>query len=171
MNPKIYFRNFLENAEDRGWVASYKWTVADTYQEMKSKLAPADYLKGSRSHKKGFEAKWWAIDVEAHEGTNIGIDLEILADRRILRKPQWLINRFHLEVSAEPKKVVEEWSKRESVFKALAPDNEKLTLQQIRRTGPDRYTAFINGKDINVQTKSHWSEYWFISMAWRSLEI
>lgn len=166
--PKDGFRSFLERAEDDGWIASFKWIGAETWPALKEKLGGPAVAGISRTHKKALDGNWWALEVEAHEGTAVGVDLELLFERPILEKPDWIVRRLGMAKAAEPKKIIEEWSAREAAFKALAPDNEKILLSQLRRSAANTLSVLTPKGDRSVQVRSHWNGKWCLSLGWRT---
>lgn len=168
-SPRDGFRSFLERAEDDGWIASYRWVTADSWNLLREKLGGPAKPGISRTHKKGTDGMWWAVEIEAHEGTAVGIDLEILFQRPILEKPDWIVRRLGMARAGTPKSIIEEWSTRECAFKALAPDNQKILLSQLRRTAPTTITVLTQTGDRMVQIRSHWSGHWCLSLGWRTV--
>jgi hypothetical protein len=167
-NPKIGFRSFLEKAENDGWIASYRWITGDSWGLLKNKLNGPAAEGFSRSHKKFTDGQWWAVEVEAHDGTVVGIDLELLLSRPILDKPDWITRRLALSKAGTPQKIIEEWSSREAAFKALAPDNSKLLLSQLRWTAPNTLGVFSTAGERLVQIRSFWYGKWCLCLGWRS---
>lgn len=169
-NPQNAFRNFLEKAESDGWIASYKWVNAESFGLLRQKLGGKKQSEEiSRTHKKGTDGKWWSVEVEAHYGTAVGIDLELLISRPILEDPVWISNRLGISRNLSPKGILEEWSAREATFKSLAPENRGLLLSQIRKTGTGAYTAYFPGGEKSVQVRSLLMGKWLLTLAWRSL--
>jgi hypothetical protein len=166
--PKDGFRNFLSKAENDAWLASYKWTVADNYPQLKLKLGGPRAENSSRTHKKGTDGSWWALDAEAHEGTQIGVDLELFMTRPILTDPDWITRRLNLSRSLSPQKILEEWSAREASFKALAPNNGKILMSHFKRTSPTALSVFTPQGDRSIQVRTAWAGKWLLSIAWSS---
>ncbi len=166
--PKNAFKAFLERAENDGWIASYKWHEAETFGLLRQKLKGPVKEGFSRSHKKGTDGHWWGVEVEAHFGTSVGIDLEILISRPILDNPSWITQRLNIARTSSPKNIIEEWSVRESAFKALSPDNDKIVVSQFRKTAPNTLTVYTNHGDKSVQTRATWAGKWMLSLAWRT---
>ena len=160
---------FLEKAENDGWIAGYKWFDGDTFGLLKQKLKGPCKESFSRTHKKGTDGHWWALEVEAHFGTAVGVDLEILISRPILDRPHWITQRLGLGRTSGPKAILEEWSMREAAFKAIRPDNEGLVVSQFRRTAPNTYTVYANIGERSVQTRAFWAGKWLLSLAWRTI--
>jgi hypothetical protein len=167
-NPKDAFRNFLEKAENDAWIASYKWTSGETFGELKKKLKYPCPSEISRTHKKGSDGFWWALEVEAHEGTQVGVDLEIFMSRPILTRPKWITERLNLPESTQPQKILEEWSSREAAFKSFRPDNDKMLLSQFKRGAHGAYTVFGSFGEKPCQVRNAWAGKWVLSLAWRS---
>lgn len=167
IDHKTAFRNFLGRAEDDGWIASYQWSSKDSFVLLREEMNAVDYELGSRTHKKSTDGIWWGLNVEAQFGTSIGVDLELLIERPILNNPEWISNRLGISRSSSSKEVLEEWACREAAFKCLAPNNKGLYLSQFRKVAPGKYTIFMNGQDLNIQTKMHWWEKWLLALAWR----
>jgi hypothetical protein len=168
--PQDGFRSFLEKAEADGWIASYKWTGAESFGLLRQKLGgkkTSDEI--SRTHKKGTDGRWWACEVEAHYGTSVGVDLELLISRPILEDPTWISNRLGLSRNLTPKLLLEEWSCREAAFKAMAPDNKGIRMTQIRRTGTGSYTVYSPSGEKSLQVRSFMNGKWLLTLAWRSL--
>lgn len=167
--PKNAFRAFLERAEDDGWIASYRWFEAESYGLLKQKLKGPCPEGFSRTHKKSTDGLWWAVEVESHDGTAVGIDLEILISRPILDNPSWITRRLNIPRNQNPQKILEEWSGREAAFKALAPKNENVFVSQFKRTAPNTLTLFTATSDVSVQVRTSWAGKWLMTLAWRSL--
>jgi len=167
MDHKIAFRNFLSRAEDDGWIASYNWRSKESFILLREEMKQDGHELGSRTHKKGTNGVWWGLSVEAQYGTSIGVDLEFLIERPILDNPEWISNRLGISRSSSSKEVLEEWACREAAFKCLAPLNKGVFLSQFRKSAAGKYTIFINGQDMNIQTKVHWWEKWILTLAWR----
>jgi|GEM_PF-1073651 len=167
-NPSQGFRSFLERAEEDGWIASYRWFQAETFGLLKLKLNGPAKENFSRTHKKGTDGIWYAVEVEAHYGTSVGVDLELLMPRPILDNPEWIQRRLGMARAGSPRAVIEEWSSREAGFKALAPDNKKIVLSQFRRTAPNSLTVLTQGGEFSVQTRTNWSSKWVMALAWRT---
>ncbi len=167
--PKNAFRAFLERAEDDGWIASYRWFEAESYGLLKQKLKGPCPESFSRTHKKGTDGLWWAVEVEGHDGTAVGIDLEILISRPILDQPSWISHRLNLPRNLNPQKILEEWSSREAAFKALAPDNKNVFMSQFKRTAPNTLTLYTATSDKSLQVRTNWAGKWLMTLAWRSL--
>jgi len=166
-NPKEAFRAFLEKAESDSWIAAYTWFSAESFGQLKSKMKKIK--EGfSRTHKKGTDGLWWGLEVEAHFGTVVGVDLELLMERPILEKPDWITTRLGMSRTSTPKQILEEWSLRESSFKAFAPNNEKILLSQFRRTAPNTFSLLSATGERSVQTRASWSSRWVATLAWRS---
>ena len=169
-SPQSGFKSFLEKAEADGWIASYKWQNAETFGLLRQKLGGKNTKEEiSRTHKKGTDGKWWSCEVEAHYGTAVGVDLELLISRPILEDPAWISNRLGLARNLSPKALLEEWSSREAVFKSLAPDNKGMLLSQIRKSGNGTYTAFSHTSEKSAQVRSAVVGKWMLTLAWRSL--
>jgi hypothetical protein len=167
--PREGFRSFLNKAEVDGWIAGARWRHSDSYVLLKNDLGPSRLADGfSRTHKKGTDGIWWACEVEAHYGTTVGLDLEILISRPILDDPTWISRRLGISRPATPKATLEEWSHREAVYKALYPGNEHLRLSQIRRSGASLYSVFTPQGESSVQVRSSWHGKWLLTLAWRS---
>ncbi|MBS1983196.1 MAG: hypothetical protein JST16_03410 [Bdellovibrionales bacterium] len=174
MNPAVprdAFRSFLERAEDDGWIASYKWVSADTWVQLREKLGGAAVAGVSRTHKKGTDGVWWAVEVESHEGTSVGVDLEMLIERPVLDRPDWILRRLGMSKGASPKNIIEEWSLRESAFKALAPDNARVTLSQLRHTSPNTLSLLTQTGEKSIQVRSMWSGKWCLTLGWRTVTV
>ena len=169
--PKDAFRTFLERIQDDGWISDYKWVQAESYPALKQKLGKVDPLTHSRSHKKAMDGTWWALDVEAFDGTSVGVDLELLIQRPILDNPEWITNRLGIARTSTPKNIIEEWSLREASFKAFYPGNSKMLLSQFKRTSPQVYSIYSQKGDLSVQVRSAWIGPWVLSFAWRTREI
>ena len=167
--PREAFKSFLDRAEDDGWLSSYKWHSADTFGLLRMKLNGSVREGWTRTHKKSTDGTWWALEIQAHDGTSIGVDLEILIERPILDNPQWITNRLNMPRHSQPRQILEEWSCRESAFKALAPDNSKILLGQFRRSAANTLTVLSQSSDRSVQTRASWAGRWVLSLAWRSL--
>lgn len=168
-SPRDGFRSFLERAEDDGWVAGYRWLVGESWPSLREKLGGPPKPGVSRTHKKGTDGRWWALEIEAHEGTAVGIDLEILFERPILERPGWILRRLGIGKPAAPKNLIEEWSSRECVFHALAPENDRVLLSQLRRTAPGTFGVLTQQGDRLVQVRTNWAGKWCLSIGWRSL--
>lgn len=168
-NPVTGFKSFLNRAEEDGWIAAYRWTKAETFGLLKIKLGGPVKEGWSRTHKKGTDGFWYALEIEAHYGTAVGIDLELLMPRPILDNPDWILRRLGMTRSGSPRAIIEEWSAREAAFKALAPDNKKILVSQFRRTAPNSLTVLTQGGDLAVQTRTSWASKWVAALAWRTL--
>jgi hypothetical protein len=167
-NPRDTFRNFLERAEQDAWISSYRWVTADSYSQLKSKLGGPRTEGVSRTHKKGTDGVWWALEVEAHEGTKVGVDLEIHIARPVLDDPEWITERLNISRSSSPTKILEEWSSREAAFKSLWPDNEKILMSHFRRSAPNALSVFTPQGDKSIQVRTSWAGKWLLSLAWKS---
>jgi hypothetical protein len=168
--PQDGFKSFLEKAEADGWIASYKWVGADSFGLLRQKLGgkkTSDEI--SRTHKKGTDGRWWSCEVEAHYGTSVGVDLELLISRPILEDPTWICNRLNLPRNLSPKNLLEEWTSREAAFKSLAPDNKGLKISQFRKSGTGSYTIFTPNGEKSMQVRSATNGKWILTLAWRSL--
>jgi hypothetical protein len=165
---RISFRNFLERAQDESWIASYEWYKEDNFKKLKQNMKKVSYDIGSTSHKKSTDGNFWGIIVECFEGTSIGVDLELLIDRPVLKNTEWLSQRFGISKSSTPKQIMEEWACREAAFKCFAPDNQNLYLSQIRKSAPNTYSIFSTGGGRSVQTRIMWRDNWVLALAWRS---
>jgi hypothetical protein len=166
-NPRDGLRNFLERAEQDAWIASYKWVSADSFLQLREKLGRVK--EGwSRSHKRSTDGTWWALEVEGHEGTVVGVDLEILISRPLLTDPEWITTRLNIARSSTPQKILEEWASREAAFKALAPNNAGVLLSHFRRTAPNTLTAYTPAGERSVQVRAQWGGRWVSSIAWKS---
>jgi hypothetical protein len=167
-SPRDGFRNFLERAENDSWIASYRWFHAESFGSLKKKmgLIEANY---SRTHKRGTDGIWWGLEVEAHEGTCIGVDLEIMISRPLLDDPEWITTRLNIPRGSTSQKIMEEWSNREAAFKSFAPDNSRMLLSQFRRTAPHTLGIFAPEGERSAQVRTHWAGRWVVSLAWRSL--
>jgi 4'-phosphopantetheinyl transferase EntD len=169
---KDAFRSFLGQAEDDGWIAGYKWYQAESYTALRHLLGPPGHREGfSRTHKKGNDGTWWALEVEMHDRTGVGVDLEVLMERPILSNPRWITERLGISRSATPKIIIEEWSAREAAFKALYPHNENVFLSQFRRAQGGRYEILTAQGAQSLQVKSAWQQTWVLSLAWRSVVL
>ena len=167
--PKNAFRAFLERAENDGWIAGYKWIEAESFGLLRQKLKGPCKEGFTRTHKKGTDGHWWAVEVEAHFGTSVGVDLEILISRPILDNPAWITQRLNISRTSTPKSIVEEWSNREAAFKALTSENNGLVVSQFRRSASNTLTIFTNQGDKSVQTRAAWAGKWVLSLAWRTI--
>jgi hypothetical protein len=168
-SPVNGFKSFLDRAEEDGWIASYRWTKAETFGLLKIKLGGPAKEGFSRSHKRGTDGIWYALEVESHYGTSVGVDLELLMPRPILDNPEWILRRLGMTRTGSPRAIIEEWSAREAAFKALSTDNVKIVMSQFRRTAPNTLTVLSQGGDHAVQTRTSWSSKWVVSLAWRTL--
>jgi hypothetical protein len=168
MNPRDSFRNFLERAEQDAWIASYKWFVAETFGFLKIKMGKLPGENYSRSHKRGTDGLWYGVEVEAHEGTGIGVDLELLVSRPILDDPSWITTRLNMPRTSSPQKILEEWSAREAAFKSLAPNNQGVLVSHFRRSAPGTLALFSPQGESLIQTRTSVSQKWVLSLAWRS---
>lgn len=169
-NPRDGFRSFLDKAESDGWIAGYKWVCSEHFGQLRDKLGGIGPVEEkSRSHKKGTDGLWWGVEVEAHYGTSVGVDLEFLMQRPILDDPTWITTRLGIARNTQPKNILEEWSSRESAFKALAPNNQKILISQFRRSAPGTLTVYTAEGERNVQLRSAWSGRWVLTLAWRTL--
>lgn len=166
--PRDGLRSFLSRAEDDGWIASHKWVSADSWPALKEKLKGPTAPGFSRTHKKGTDGLWWALEVEAHEGTAVGVDLEILFQRPVLEKPDWILRRLNLARGGTARSIIEEWSSREAAFKSLAPDNQGLLLSQLRRSAPNVLQVLTSQGDRQVQVRTAWTGHWCMSLGWRT---
>jgi len=166
--PRDGFKNFLEKAENDSWIAGFRWVKGDTYPQIKSQLSTKRAENVSRTHKKGTDGVWWALETEAHYGTHVGVDLELFMVRPILVNSEWITNRLNLSRQLSPQKILEEWSAREAAFKALAPNNEKVLMSHFKRTSPNTMTVFTPQGDRMIQVRTSWAGKWLLSLAWMS---
>ena len=166
--PREGFKNFLDRAENDAWIAGFKWVSGDSYAQIKSKLKGARADSVSRTHKKGTDGIWWALETEAHEGTHVGVDLELFMTRPILVNTEWITGRLNISRTLSPQKILEEWSAREAAFKALAPHNDKILMSHFRRSAPHTLTVFTPRGDRSVQVRTAWAGKWLLSLAWLS---
>ena len=169
-NLKDAFRNFLEKAENDAWIAGYKWFSADTFAHLRQKMGgPKTAANISRTHKRSTDGLWWAVEVEAFDGTQVGVDLEAYISRPLLNEPAWITERLGISKSTTPQKILEEWSCREAAFKALAPQNAGVLMSHFKRSATNTFAVRGPGGDRSVQVRSAWSGRWVLSLAWRSL--
>ncbi len=168
MTPKDAFRNFLEKAEADAWIASYKWFSAESFLDLREQMKGSAASGISRTHKRGTDGVWWGLEVEGHEGTGVGVDLEIFVERPVLNEPSWITGRLGLPRNTTPNKILEEWCVRESAFKSLAPNNDQILLSHFKRSAPNTLSIYSPKGDLSVQIRSFWSQKWVLSLAWRS---
>lgn len=169
LNPQDAFRSFLERAENDAWIASYKWFRAESFGLLKNKLKYPCPENVSRSHKRSTDGTWWALDVEAHDGTKVGVDLELFVSRPVLERPEWISERLSIARGLSPQKILEEWCSREAAFKAFAPENQKILLSQIRKSPQGNYAVFSPQGERSCQVRLQMSGRWIVSLAWRSI--
>jgi hypothetical protein len=168
-SPREAFRSFLNRAEDDGWIAGFKWHEADSWPALKKQFKGPPGPGVRRCHKKGIDGLWWALEIEAFDGTSVGLDLELLYDRPILDRPQRVLRKLGISKPPSPKALIEEWSLRESVYQALGEDLGLVNLSQIRRTAPNTYGILIKTGERSVQVRSAWGDQWCLSLGWRSV--
>ncbi len=168
-SPKDGFRGLLDRAEEDGWIASYRWVVAETFGLLKIRLGGPCKEGFSRTQKRGTDGNWYALEVEAHYGTSVGVDLELLMPRPILDNPEWIMRRMGMTRVASPRAIIEEWSSREAAYRALTASNINLKVSQFRRTAPGTLTMYTPTGDQAVQVRNAWAEKWVLSLGWRSL--
>ncbi len=128
--PQLGFKNFLERAEQDGWISKYRWAKAESLKELREKLGGIRKPNTSRTHKRGTDGIWWGLEVEPDYGTAVGVDIELLVDRPVLQNPQWIAERMGLGRVSNPKEIIEEWSRREAAFKAVSMQFEELHAQE-----------------------------------------
>ena len=107
LNPQHGFRNFLEKAEQDGWIAGYRWASSDSLKLLRSQLGGKRKPEVSRTHKRGTDGMWYGLEVESDYGACVGVDLELLVSRPILDRPEWLAQRFE-GFAGELRKFVQE---------------------------------------------------------------
>lgn len=166
--PRDGFKNFLDKAENDAWIAGFKWVSGDSYPQIKTKLNGARGENMSRTHKKGTDGIWWALETEAHDGTHVGVDLELFMSRPILVDSEWITTRLNISRSTTPQKILEEWSAREAAFKALAPHNERILMSHFRRSSPNSLVVYTPQGDRSIQVRTAWAGKWLLSLAWLS---
>jgi hypothetical protein len=166
-NPPDGFKNFLERATQDGWITQYRWESSDSFEALRKKLGKKRKEGFTRTHKRGTDGVWWGLELESDFGSSAGVDLEILISRPILDNPAWILERLGLGRSLNARQILEEWSCRESAFKALTPDNEGLLMSQMKRISPGTLNVFSPKGDRSVQTRAAWAGKWVLSMAWR----
>lgn len=168
-NPRDGFRSFLEKAESDGWIAGFNWIQAENFFQLRQKMGGLNSSEDhSKTYKRSTDGKWWGIDVEAHYGTAIGIDLDLLMPRPVLEDSSWITTRLGISRSMPPRNILEEWSARASAFRALAPENEKINISQFRRTAPATLTVYTPEGERNVQIRTAWMGRWVFNLAWRT---
>ena len=165
---RLAFRNFLERAQDESWIVSYDWQTTDSFKSIREKFSKYSGETFSKTHKRAPDGKWWGVSVEAYEDTFIGIDLEYLSERPILKSPEWLAQRLNMGRTSTSKQVLEEWSCRESAFKSLVNLNQNLVLSQFRKSGASGYNVPTPEGEKIIQTRLMWRDNWLLSLAWRS---
>jgi hypothetical protein len=166
---RLAFRNFLDRAQDESWIVSFDWYVESHFAKLREKMqTPQTPELFSKTHKKATDGQWWGLKVESAEDTAIGVDMEILIDRPILKNTDWIIRRLNLPRTSTPKQILEEWSCREAAYKCLAPDNAGLLLPQIRKSTGSSYYVQLAGREITMQTRLMWRDNWLLALAWRS---
>lgn len=169
-SPKEGFRGLLDRAEEDGWIASYRWVTAETFGLLKLRLGGPPKEGFSRTQKRGTDGMWYALEVEAHYGTSVGVDLELLMPRPILDNPEWILRRLGMTRVASPRAIIEEWSAREAAYKALTMGaSNPIQVSQFRRTAPGTLTIYTPGGDQAVQVRNAWAAKWVLSLGWRSL--
>ncbi len=166
-SPRDLFNKFLSTAQDQMWVDSFEWRPFEDFSEYRKSMQARPISRThSRTHKRATDGTLWVLDVEGFEGASIGVDLEFICERPILKRPEWLIERLALRKNPGSAGLLEEWSQREAAFKALWPNNEKVLLSSFRRTGQHSLGVdFVTGQQ-NIQVKSIVAENWILSLAW-----
>lgn len=170
--PPELFAHYLDNLKREGWLKSYVWSDAASFTQLKTKMGALNRSSFTRSHKKDLSGHCWNLDVEFPGGFVLGVDLELSRNRPVLNNPHWLLSRFGLDdfKTHSKERALEEWVKREAMFKACYPFNNGLVLSVFKPIDhfKDVYAAHVKDNVyIELEAKVISASDWIMGLARR----
>jgi 4'-phosphopantetheinyl transferase EntD len=165
MNLNEAFAEFLQDAQDDGWILGSRWQQLAVGSNPTRDLKRADRVQGSRTHKKAADGSVWVLDVE---GAGAGVDLERLREGpevgRLIANA-W--QRLGLPEGTSAADALAAFSIREAAFKALFPDNQGVLVSHFKSSEPGYLELTRADGTLRLEIRAHWCQEWVLTLARR----